>query len=129
VLGSGHAFDITLRMGAGAYICGEETSLLESLEGKRGVIRAKPPLPALQGLFGRPTLVHNVLTFAAASDILANGGASYAARGVDRSKGPMPFQLAGNVLRGGLVELPFGITLRDLVERFGGGTSSKRTMK
>ena len=129
VLGSGHAFDITLRMGAGAYICGEETSLLESLEGKRGVIRAKPPLPALQGLFGRPTLVHNVLTFAAASDILANGGASYAARGVDRSKGTMPFQLAGNVLRGGLVELPFGITLRDLVERFGGGTSSKRTMK
>ncbi len=129
VLGSPHAFDITLRIGAGAYICGEETALLESLEGKRGVIRAKPPLPAISGLFGKPTVVNNVLTLAAASGILAKGGAHYAAMGIDRSKGTMPFQLGGNIDRGGVVEVPFGITLGDLVSRFGGGTYSKRPIK
>jgi formate dehydrogenase iron-sulfur subunit len=129
VLGSSYAFDIALRIGAGAYICGEETSLLESLEGKRGMVRAKPPLPALSGLFGRPTLVNNVLTLAAATDVLAHGGAAYASFGVDRSRGTMPFQLAGNIRRGGLVELPFGITLRELLDGFGGGSLSRRPLK
>jgi formate dehydrogenase iron-sulfur subunit len=129
VLGSSHTFDITLRIGAGSYICGEETALLESLEGKRGVVRAKPPLPALSGLFGKPTVVNNVLTLAAATDILASGSDAYAAAGVERSRGTLPFQLSGNVRRGGLVELPFGITVRDLLETFGGGTRSGRPAK
>ncbi len=129
VLGSSYAFDITLRIGGGSYICGEETALLESLEGKRGVVRAKPPLPALSGLFGKPTVVNNVLTFAAATDILAAGGAAYAAAGVERSRGTLPFQLCGNVRCGGLVEVPFGITVRDLLDRFGGGTRSGRKAK
>jgi formate dehydrogenase iron-sulfur subunit len=129
VLGSSHAFDITLRIGGGSYICGEETALLESLEGKRGVVRAKPPLPALSGLFGKPTVVNNVLTFAAVTDILASGGAAYAAAGVERSRGTLPFQLCGNVRYGGLVEVPFGITVRDLLDRFGGGTRSGRPAK
>jgi formate dehydrogenase iron-sulfur subunit len=129
VMGSHHAFDLEVRVGAGAYICGEETALLESLEGKRGVIRAKPPLPAIAGLFGQPTVINNALTLAAATDILAEGGAAYAARGVGRSKGTMPFQLGGNVNHGGLVEVPFGITLREMVERFGGGTYSTRPMR
>jgi formate dehydrogenase iron-sulfur subunit len=129
VLGSPHRFDITLRIGAGSYICGEETALLESLEGKRGVVRAKPPLPALAGLFGQPTVVNNVLTFAAATDILASGGAAYAAAGVERSRGTLPFQLGGNVRRGGLVEVPFGTTVRELLDRFGGGTRTGRPAK
>lgn len=125
----GATFDIELRMGGGAYICGEETALLESLEGKRGVVRAKPPLPAKVGLLGKPTVVNNVLTFAAVTDVLAQGGAAYAAHGLDRSRGTMPFQLGGNVLRGGLVEVPFGITVRELVDGFGGGTRSGRPVK
>jgi formate dehydrogenase iron-sulfur subunit len=129
VFGSGQHFDIDVRIGAGAYICGEETSLLESLEGKRGVIRAKPPLPAISGLFKQPTLVHNVLTLAATSTVLAAGGAHYEHFGVGRSRGTMPFQLGGNVLRGGLVEVPFGLTLRDLVMDYGGGTRSGRPIK
>ena len=129
VLGAPHAFDITLRVGAGAYICGEETAMLESLEGKRGIVRAKPPLPALSGLFGQPTVVNNVLTLAAISSILSHGGGHYASFGIERSKGTMPFQLGGNINRGGLVEVPFGITLAELVERFGGGTYSGRPMK
>ncbi|KAA2213517.1 formate dehydrogenase beta subunit [Teichococcus oryzae] len=129
VLGSGQAFELELRIGAGAYICGEETSLLESLEGKRGVVRAKPPLPAIQGLFGRPTLVNNVLTFAAVPWIMARGGEAYAALGMGRSLGTLPVQLAGNVRHGGLLELPFGITLRELVEDLGGGTRSGRPVR
>lgn len=129
VLGSGHMFELVLRVGAGAYICGEETALLESLEGKRGVVRAKPPLPALSGLFGQPTVINNVLTLAAATDVLAMGGARYAEFGLDRSKGTMPFQLAGNVRRGGLVEIPFGITLRQLITEFGGGTLTGRPLR
>ena len=108
----GRAFDIEVRVGAGAYVCGEETSLLESLEGKRGIVRAKPPLPAHQGLFGKPTLVNNVLTLAAVPFILAEGADAYADFGMGRSRGTMPFQLAGNIKHGGLVELPFGVTLR-----------------
>jgi formate dehydrogenase iron-sulfur subunit len=102
--GSGQAFDLEVRVGAGAYICGEETALLESLEGKRGIVRAKPPLPALQGLFGQPTLVHNVLTLATVPLILAKGAAFYRDFGMGRSLGTMPFQLAGNIRHGGLVE-------------------------
>jgi formate dehydrogenase iron-sulfur subunit len=129
VLGSGHAFHLEARLGAGAYICGEETSLLESLEGKRGVVRAKPPLPAIEGLFGKPTLVNNVLTLAVLPTIVAEGAEGYAALGVGRSRGTLPFQLGGNVKRGGLVELPFGATLRDLIEGFGGGTRSGRPIR
>ena len=129
ILGSGRAFHLELFMGAGAYICGEETSLLESLEGKRGEIRAKPPVPAISGLFGQPTLVHNVISFASVPAILREGGAWYAALGVGASTGTMPFQLAGNVLRGGLVEVPFGVTLGDLVDGYGGGTRSGRPVR
>ena len=129
VLGSGRSFDLELFIGAGAYICGEETSLLESLEGKRGEIRAKPPVPAVAGLFGKPTLVHNVISFASVPAIMKNGGEWYAALGVGRSTGTMPFQLAGNVKRGGLVEVPFGITIDALVHGYGGGTRSGRPIR
>ena len=122
-------FDIELFMGAGAYICGEETSLLESLEGKRGIIRAKPPLPAIEGLFGKPTLVHNVITLCSVPWIIKNGGNAYAKYGVGASTGTMPFQLSGNVKQGGLVELPFGMPVGELVERFSGGTRSGRPIK
>ena len=119
-------FDIELFIGAGAYICGEETSLLESLEGKRGEIRSKPPVPAVAGLFGRPTLVHNVITLCAVPAILDQGGVAYAELGVGASTGTMTFQLAGNVQRGGLFEMPFGLPLRELIEDWGGGTLSGR---
>jgi formate dehydrogenase iron-sulfur subunit len=122
-------FDIELRVGAGAYVCGEETSLLNSLEGKRGEVRAKPPLPALEGLFGKPTVVNNVLTLAAVPWILANGGAAYAAYGMGRSKGTMPVQLAGNIKHSGLFEIAFGMTLGELVNGIGGGTASGRPIK
>ncbi|RXR29279.1 NADH-ubiquinone oxidoreductase-F iron-sulfur binding region domain-containing protein [Sphingobium fluviale] len=121
---------LEVRMGAGAYVCGEETSLLNSIEGKRGEVRAKPPLPALQGLFGCPTVVNNVLTLAAVPHILTEGGASlYDSLGVDRSKGTMPIQLAGNIKHGGLYEIAFGITLNELIYEIGGGTASGRPVK
>ncbi len=123
------SFDLEVRVGAGAYICGEETSMLESLEGKRGEVRAKPPIPALQGLFGRPTVVNNVLTLGAVPMILADGGEAYAALGVGRSRGTQVFQLAGNVARGGIVEADFGITLGELINDFGGGTRSGRPVR
>jgi formate dehydrogenase iron-sulfur subunit len=129
VLGSDHAFDLEARLGAGAYICGEETSLLESLEGKRGQVRAKPPLPAISGLFGKPTIINNVLSFASVPWILDHGAKAYAEYGVGRSLGSQPFQLAGNVRYGGLVELAFGATIRELVEGFGGGTRSGRPIR
>jgi formate dehydrogenase iron-sulfur subunit len=123
-------FVIEVRMGAGAYVCGEETSLLNSLEGKRGEVRAKPPLPALQGLFGCPTVVNNVLTLAAVPHIMVEGGASlYDSHGVNRSKGTMPIQLAGNIRHGGLFECAFGITLGELIHDIGGGTASGRPVK
>jgi formate dehydrogenase iron-sulfur subunit len=125
----GADFDLEVRVGAGAYICGEETSLLDSLEGKRGQVRAKPPLPAIVGLFGKPTAINNVLSFAAAPWILQNGGKAYADLGMGRSRGTMPFQLAGNVKRPGLYELPFGLTLRDMVIDIGGGTASGRPLR
>ncbi len=116
-------------MGAGAYICGEETSLLDSLEGKRGMVRAKPPLPAIQGLFGRPTVVNNVLSLASVPWIMAHGADAYAAFGIGRSLGTLAVQLAGNVRRGGLIELPFGPTLRSVVEDWGQGTASGRPLR
>ncbi|KLK90651.1 formate dehydrogenase [Microvirga vignae] len=129
VLGSGRAFTLEARLGAGAYICGEETSLLESLEGKRGMVRAKPPLPAVHGLFGRPTVVNNVLSLATVPWILTHGGQAYADFGMGRSRGTLPVQLAGNVKRGGLIELAFGTTLREVIEDFGGGTATGRPIK
>jgi len=129
LMGSRHGFDIEARLGAGAYICGEETSLLESLEGRRGQVRAKPPLPAIQGLFGKPTVINNVLSFASTPWILTHGGKAYAEYGMGRSRGTQPFQLAGNIRRGGLVELAFGATIRRLVEDFGGGTRTGRKLR
>jgi formate dehydrogenase iron-sulfur subunit len=129
VCGSGRAFVLELRLGAGAYICGEETALLESLEGRRGVVRAKPPLPAVAGLSGQPTVVNNVLTLAAVTTVLAQGAAAYRDLGSGRSRGTLTLQLAGNVRRGGLVEIPFGVTLRRVLEQFGGGTRSGRPMR
>jgi formate dehydrogenase iron-sulfur subunit len=129
VLGSGRAFELEVRMGAGSYVCGEETAMLESLEGKRGIVRAKPPIPALSGLFGKPTVINNVLTFAAAPTILAQGAAFYKNYGVGRSTGTLPFQLAGNIKQGGLVELAFGIKLRQLLVDYGAGTATGRPIK
>ncbi|MFF7216530.1 formate dehydrogenase beta subunit [Streptomyces sp. NPDC008238] len=129
VLGSPLDFDLHVRVGAGAYICGEETSMLESLEGKRGTVRAKPPIPAIEGLFGKPTVVNNVLTLATVPVILAEGAKAYQELGVERSRGTQVFQLGGNVARGGIVETAFGITLRELVEEYGGGTFSGRPVR
>ncbi len=129
ILGSGFDFDIHLRIGGGAYICGEETSMLESLEGKRGMVRAKPPIPAITGLFGKPTVVNNVLTLVSVPAVLADGGKAYAALGIDRSRGTQVFQLAGNIARGGVFETAFGISLADLVSRYGGGTRSGRPVR
>lgn len=129
IQGSGNNFELEVRMGAGAYICGEETSLLESLEGKRGQIRFKPPLPAIEGLFGKPTVVNNVITLASIPVILEKGGKYYAEYGQGRSLGTMPFQLGGNIKQGGLVEKAFGLTLRQLIEDFGGGTASGRPLR
>lgn len=129
VLGSGRAFDMEVRMGAGAYVCGEETSLLNSLEGKRGTVRAKPPLPALQGLFGKPTVVNNVISLASIPVIMDRGAAFYRDFGVGRSHGTIPIQLAGNLKHGGLYETAFGLTLGQLVNDIGGGTITGRPVK
>lgn len=129
VLGSVHAFDIQIRIGAGSYVCGEETAMLESIEGKRGVVRAKPPLPAIEGLFGQPTVINNVLTLSTVPMVLAQGAAAYKAHGVGRSLGTQVFQLGGNIARGGIIEKSFGITLRELIETYGGGTLSSRPLR
>ncbi len=129
VLGSEHAFDMEIRVGAGAYVCGEETSMLNSLEGKRGVVRAKPPLPALEGLFGCPTVVNNVLSLASVPLILDRGAEYYRDFGIGKSRGTMPIQLAGNIKHGGLFETAFGITLNELIYDIGGGTASGRPVK
>jgi formate dehydrogenase iron-sulfur subunit len=125
----GQTFDLEVRLGAGSYICGEETALLESLEGKRGQIRPKPPLPAVAGLFGKPTIVNNVLTLATVPAILANGAQQYHDLGMGRSRGTLTIQLAGNVRHAGLVEVPFGLTLREAIYDFGGGTASGRPLR
>ncbi len=129
VAGSTHAFDLEVRTGAGAYVCGEETALLDSIEGKRGIVRAKPPLPAHKGLFGRPTVINNVLSLAAVPFILSEGAQVYADLGMGRSRGTMPIQLAGNVKYGGLFETAFGMTLGELVDNVGGGTFTGRPVK
>ncbi|BBU54303.1 formate dehydrogenase subunit beta [Mameliella alba] len=129
ILGSGRAFDMEIRKGAGAYVCGEETSLLNSLEGKRGVVRAKPPLPALEGFLGRPTVVNNVISLATVPVIFEKGAQHYADFGLGRSRGTVTLQIAGNVARGGLFETAFGISLGEVVNDLGGGTASGRPVK
>lgn len=128
IRGSGKRFDLEVRKAAGAYICGEETSMMESIEGKRGLVRAKPPLPAIKGLFGKPTVINNVISLATVPTILAKGAAYYRDYGMGRSRGTLPFQLAGNLARGGLVEKAFGVTLRELLYDFGGGSHSGRPL-
>jgi formate dehydrogenase iron-sulfur subunit len=129
VRGSGKRFDLEVRLGAGAYICGEETSMLESLEGRRGEVRVRPPLPAVKGLFGRPTIVNNVISLASVPTILERGAAFYRDFGTGRSRGTLPIQLAGNIKRGGLVERAFGLTLRELLYDYGGGSASGRPLR
>jgi formate dehydrogenase iron-sulfur subunit len=129
ILGAGLKFDLHVRVGAGAYICGEETSMLDSLEGKRGMVRAKPPIPAITGLFGKPTVVNNVLTLASVPSILADGAEAYAALGMGRSLGTQVFQLAGNIERGGVFETAFGMSLSELINDYGGGTRSGRPVR
>jgi formate dehydrogenase iron-sulfur subunit len=127
--GSGRSFDIAVRLGAGAYICGEETSMLESLEGRRGEVRVRPPLPAIKGLFGQPTVVNNVVTLASVPVILARGAGYYRDFGMGKSRGTLPLQLAGNVRQGGLVERAFGLTVRELVYEYGAGAATGRPVK
>jgi formate dehydrogenase iron-sulfur subunit len=129
VCGSGRRFHLDVRVGAGAYICGEETSLLESLEGKRAEVRYRPPLPAIKGLFGQPTVINNGISLSSVPGILANGVAWYRDYGMGRSRGTMPIQLAGNIRRGGLIEKAFGVTLRELLYDFGGGSLSGRPIR
>ncbi|PCI21075.1 formate dehydrogenase [Candidatus Wolfebacteria bacterium] len=129
IKGSGKAFDIEVRLGAGSYVCGEETAMLNSLEGKRGMVRAKPPLPALEGLFGKPTVVNNVLSLASVPIIMAKGADFYHNYGDRRSRGTIAFQLAGNIARGGLVEKAFGVSLGELIDGYGGGTLTNSPIK
>ena len=129
ILGSDHHFKLHIRKAAGSYVCGEETAMLESLEGKRGIVRAKPPIPAISGLFGKPSVINNVITFASVPIILSRGAGFYKNYGVGRSHGTLPLQLAGNIKRGGLVEKAFGVTLRELLYDYGGGTASGRPIK
>jgi formate dehydrogenase iron-sulfur subunit len=129
VAGSGKRFDLEVRLGAGAYICGEETSMLESLEGKRGEVRVRPPLPAIKGLFGQPTIVNNVVTLATVPWIMAHGAQGYANFGTGKSRGTLPIQLAGNIKRGGLVERAFGLSLRELLYDYGGGSATGRPIR
>src|SRR5690606_14217387 len=129
ILGSGKTFELEVRLGAGAYICGEETSMLESLEGRRGEVRVRPPLPAIKGLFGQPTIVNNVISLASVPVILHKGAEFYKNFGVGRSRGTIPLQLAGNIKRGGLIERAFGLTLRELIYDYGAGTASGRPVR
>jgi formate dehydrogenase iron-sulfur subunit len=129
ICGSAHTFNLEVRRAAGAYVCGEETSLLESLEGKRGLVRFKPPLPAIEGLFGKPTVVNNVISLATVPIILDKGAQYYADYGMGRSRGTLPIQLAGNLKHGGLVELAFGITLRELLYDYGGGSATGKPIR
>ena len=129
ILDSGNSFELEVRKGAGSYVCGEETALLESIEGKRGIVRAKPPLPAIAGLFGKPTVINNVISLASVPIILDKGAAFYKDYGMGRSHGTLPFQLAGNIKHGGLIEKAFGVTLRELMYDFGGGSATGRPIK
>ena len=129
IQGSNYSFDLFVRVGAGAYICGEETSMLESIEGKRGIVRFKPPIPAIEGLFGKPTIINNVMSFAAVPIILDKGGEFYKNYGVGRSRGTLAFQIAGNIKQGGLVEKAFGVTTRQLIDDWGGGTATGQPVR
>jgi formate dehydrogenase iron-sulfur subunit len=129
VLGSGRRFDLEVRVGAGAYICGEETSMLESLEGKRGEVRVRPPLPAIKGLFGQPTIVNNVMTLATVPIILDKGAEAYKSFGMGKSRGTLPLQLAGNIKCGGLIERAFGVSLKELLYDYGGGSATGRPIR
>ena len=129
IQGSAYSFDLFVRVGAGAYICGEETSMLESIEGKRGIVRYKPPIPAIEGLFGKPTIINNVMSFAAVPIILAKGGEYYKNYGIGRSRGTLAFQIVGNIKQGGLVEKAFGVTTRQLIEDWGAGTATGRPVR
>jgi formate dehydrogenase iron-sulfur subunit len=129
ILGTDFQFRLHVRVGAGAYICGEETALMESIEGRRGIVRAKPPLPAIEGLWGKPTVINNVLSLAAMPSVMADGAGAYQSLGTGRSRGTQVVQLAGNVARGGIVEVPFGVTVREIVEQWGGGTASGRPVR
>ncbi|SDA94988.1 formate dehydrogenase beta subunit [Mesorhizobium qingshengii] len=129
VLGSSNAFDMEIRVGAGAYVCGEETALLDSLEGKRGMVRAKPPLPAHKGLFGKPTVINNVISLASVPVIMDKGAPFYKDFGMGRSRGTIPIQIAGNVKYAGLFEAAFGMTLGEIVDDIGGGTATGRPVK
>jgi len=129
ILGSGKTFDLEVRLGAGAYVCGEETSLLESLEGKRGLVRFKPPLPAIEGLFGRPTVINNVISLASVPIVLDKGGEYYRDFGMGRSRGTLPIQLAGNINYPGLIEKAFGVTLREILYDYGGGSATGRPIR
>jgi formate dehydrogenase iron-sulfur subunit len=129
LLGSNREFEIEVRVGAGSYVCGEETAMLESLEGKRGVVRAKPPLPAIEGLFSKPTVINNVMTLASVPWIISNGPSAYQDFGTGRSRGTQVYQLGGNIAQGGIVELGMGVSLRELVDDFGGGTRTGRPVK
>ncbi len=129
IKGSGKRFDLSVRVAAGAYVCGEETSMLESLEGRRGEVRVRPPLPAIKGLFGKPTIVNNVISLASIPVILERGADFYKNYGVGRSMGTLPIQLAGNLKQGGLVERAFGVTLREVLYDYGGGSASGRPIR
>ncbi len=129
ILGSGKSFELELRLGAGAYVCGEETAMLESIEGRRGMVRAKPPVPALEGLFGKPTVINNVVSFATVPIIIERGADFFRSLGAGNSRGTMPFQLAGNAKRPGLIEAPMGVRLREIVNDYGGGTASGKRVR
>ncbi|HEY6417959.1 MAG TPA: NADH-ubiquinone oxidoreductase-F iron-sulfur binding region domain-containing protein [Candidatus Binataceae bacterium] len=129
VAGSGQSFDLEIRLGAGAYICGEETAMLESIEGRRGMVRFKPPLPAIEGLFGKPTVINNVISFASVPIILEKGGEFYREAGAGNSRGTLPFQLAGNAKRPGLIEKPLGASLREIIYEYGGGTATGKAVR
>ncbi|MBM23867.1 MAG: formate dehydrogenase [Gammaproteobacteria bacterium] len=128
ILGKNFTFDIELRIGAGSYVCGEETAMMESIEGKRGLVRSKPPLPAIKGLFNKPTLINNVITLASLSAILMQGKDIFSQFGSGKSIGTMPFQLCGNIKQGGLIEVPFGITLNEMIYDFGAGTFNEKPL-
>jgi formate dehydrogenase iron-sulfur subunit len=129
ILGSGKSFELEIRLGAGAYVCGEETAMLESIEGRRGMVRFKPPLPAIEGLFGKPTVINNVVSFATVPIIIERGAEFFRDYGAGKSRGTIPFQLAGNAKRPGLIETSMGVTLRELVYDYGGGTASGRPVR
>ncbi len=129
ILGTSFDFDIELRIGAGSYVCGEETAMLESIEGRRGLVRSKPPLPAIEGLFKKPTLINNVITLSTMTTILSDGYEIFSEHGAGKSVGTMPFQLSGNIKQGGLIETPFGITLEELIYDFGNGTLNNKSIQ